>query len=55
MRQKSITVDVSELVINKRLRLPSQYVISTFMSEAKRRRFIDGMYPNLFPEVEHAK
>lgn len=39
----------------KRPRLSSQYVISPFMFEAKRRMFIDGRYPNLFLDVDHEK
>ncbi|XP_022888898.1 uncharacterized protein LOC111404303 [Olea europaea var. sylvestris] len=44
-----------ERVVGKRPRVPSQYVLSPFTAEAKRRRFVDGTHPNLFREVDHAK
>ncbi|XP_022855868.1 uncharacterized protein LOC111377053 [Olea europaea var. sylvestris] len=44
-----------EWVVGKRPRVPSQYVLSPFIAEAKRRRFVDGTHPNLFREVDHAK
>ncbi|XP_022850972.1 uncharacterized protein LOC111372800 [Olea europaea var. sylvestris] len=48
-------VDVPELVVGKRPRAPSQYVVSPFTAEAKRKRFVEGTHPNLFREVDHAK
>ncbi|XP_022856810.1 uncharacterized protein LOC111377895 [Olea europaea var. sylvestris] len=44
-----------ERVVGKRPRVPSQYVLSPFTAEAKRRRFVDGTHRNLFREVDHAK
>lgn len=52
---KKHAVDVSKQVIGKRLRLPSKYVVSPFIVEAKMRTFVDGTYPNLFRDVDHVK
>jgi hypothetical protein len=52
---KRHAVDTPEGVVGKRVRLPSQYVVSPYTAEAKRRTFIDGTYPNLFREVDAAK
>lgn len=53
---KKFAIDVSEQVVDKRSKLPSQYVISSFTTETKKRTtFIDGTYPNLFCNVDHAK
>jgi hypothetical protein len=45
-------VDVTPMVVGKRSRLPSQYIVSPFTAEAKRRTFLDGTFPNLFREVD---
>ncbi|CAI9772805.1 unnamed protein product [Fraxinus pennsylvanica] len=42
-------------VVGKRVRFPSQYVVSPFTAEVKRRTFVDGTYLNLFWEVDAAK
>ncbi len=42
-------------MVGKRVRLPSQYVVSPFTVETKRRTFIDRTYPNLFHEVDATK
>ncbi|XP_022891818.1 short stature homeobox protein 2-like [Olea europaea var. sylvestris] len=52
---KRHVVDETELVVGKRLRVPSQYVVSSFTAEVKRRTFIEGTYPNLFREVDNVK
>lgn len=54
-KAKQRAVDVPDQVVDKRPRLSSQYVVSSFTTEVKRERFIDGMYPNLFREVDHVK
>lgn len=52
---KKRAVGMPEQVVDKRLRLLSQYVVSPFMAEVKTRTFVDGMYPNLFQDVDPAK
>ncbi|XP_022841970.1 uncharacterized protein LOC111365663 [Olea europaea var. sylvestris] len=53
--ERTMADDMVERVVGKRPRVPSQYVLSPFTAEAKRRRFVDGTHPNLFREVDHAK
>lgn len=52
---KKRVVDVVEQAVGKRPRMPSQYIVSPFTAEAKRRTFIDGGVPNMFREVDSAK
>ncbi|XP_022850182.1 uncharacterized protein LOC111372194 [Olea europaea var. sylvestris] len=54
-KAKNRAVDMPETVVGKRSRVPSQYVVFSFTTEAKRRRFINGRYPILFREIDHAK
>lgn len=52
---KKRAVDLPELVVGKMPIVPSQYIVSPFTAETKRRRFVDGTIPNLFREVDHVK
>lgn len=52
---KKRTIDLSEQMFGKRLRLLPQYIVSLFMTMAKRRTIIDRMYPNLFQKVNYTK
>ncbi|XP_022845283.1 uncharacterized protein LOC111368276 [Olea europaea var. sylvestris] len=53
--ERTRAINVLERVVGKRPKVPSQYAVSPFTVEVKRRRFVDGTHPNLFKEVDHAK
>ncbi|XP_022866561.1 uncharacterized protein LOC111386332 isoform X2 [Olea europaea var. sylvestris] len=44
--------DAPALMVGKRSGLPSQYIVSPYTVEAKRRGFVDGTFPNLFRDVD---
>ncbi|CAA3028915.1 Hypothetical predicted protein [Olea europaea subsp. europaea] len=43
--------DAPELMVGKRSRLPSQYIVFSYTIEAKKRGFVDGTFPNFFRDV----
>lgn len=52
---KKHIIEVLEHMVSKRTRLQSQYIVSPYTIEIKKRMFMDSTLPNLFREVDLAK
>lgn len=46
-KDKKLAANIPELVVDKKSRFSSQYTVSPFMAEAKKRTFVDGTFSNL--------